>query len=50
MEGSGRFKWADGDVYIGTWKNNKRQGEGKLIAKEGVTEINKTYSMGVEVQ
>ena len=25
-EGRGKFQWADGAVYVGSWKNNKMDG------------------------
>ena len=48
MDGKGKFVWADGDTFVGVWKSNKRQGEGKLIPKEGQV-VTKIYSTGVEV-
>ena len=49
MEGNGKFKWADGDVFMGTWKANKRDGEGRFIPKVGEP-VTQVYSMGVEVE
>ena len=36
MEGYGRMKFNNGDIYDGEWKNNKRNGNGfKIYAKSG---------------
>jgi hypothetical protein len=47
MDGKGKFTWADGDTFVGSWKANKRQGEGTLKPKEGEAVV-KMYSMGQE--
>ena len=30
-EGYGEILFKNGDKYIGNWKNNKKEGEGKII-------------------
>ena len=30
MEGTGVFRWADGDIYDGSWKNGDKEGRGVL--------------------
>lgn len=30
MSGKGIYKWANGAEYIGDWKDNKRNGKGKM--------------------
>ncbi len=41
MDGRGIFKWKDGSIYEGDYKDNKKHGFGKYIDKEG-----KTYEGG----
>ena len=33
--GYGIFRWADGDVYFGEWKKNKREGHGYMRYVDG---------------
>ena len=33
------YTWADGDKYVGYWKDNKRQGKGSFFPKNGKSEI-----------
>ncbi len=33
--GFGSYKWADGSIYIGYWKNNVACGYGKLVHDDG---------------
>ena len=35
QHGEGEMKYANGEVYIGTWYMNVRQGKGKLTKKDG---------------
>ena len=35
--GQGTFFWADGDRYVGQWRNNKKYGQGTLIYANGST-------------
>ena len=35
MDGKGIFKWASGRIYIGSWLNDLKHGEGKLTFKQG---------------
>jgi len=34
-EGYGVFKWADGKMYKGHWKDGKQHGKGILVDQEG---------------
>ena len=33
--GMGKFTYDDGDIFIGTWLNDKRHGQGKMIYSDG---------------
>lgn len=33
--GFGRYRWADGKIYEGYWKNGKQEGKGKIIDTNG---------------
>jgi len=35
LEGIGRFEYLNGALYDGDWKENKKQGKGKLIEANG---------------
>jgi len=35
MHGQGTLQWADGKLYEGTFKNDKREGHGKFTWKDG---------------
>ena len=35
IEGKGCYKWADGRVYDGDWKENQMHGKGKFTWKDG---------------
>jgi len=35
FEGKGLYFWANGDIYIGEFKNNLSNGEGVYISQEG---------------
>ena len=35
MHGNGIYKWPDGNIYKGEYKNNIREGEGEFIWKDG---------------
>ena len=34
-EGNGSYKFPNGDLYEGGWKNDQIMGEGKFIYKDG---------------
>lgn len=34
MEGYGVYKWRNGNVYDGYWKQNKKDGQGKMTFLE----------------
>ena len=34
-EGKGEYTWSNGDKYVGDWKNNKKNGYGKYMKKDG---------------
>lgn len=33
--GFGKYTYNNGDVYIGSWRNDKQKGKGKMIYKNG---------------
>ena len=35
MQGKGRFKWVNGDEYIGEYKHNNKDGKGRFIKNNG---------------
>ena len=47
MQGEGTFTWADGDMYVGTWRNNQRDGKGKMVKRSGDEEM-LVYENGVK--
>ena len=35
MNGKGKFEWQDGRVYEGDWKDDKRDGFGRMLFSDG---------------
>jgi hypothetical protein len=35
MHGQGTYTWANGDKYVGGWKDNKKYGQGTLTYTDG---------------
>lgn len=40
LQGIGRFEYLNGSVYIGDWKENRKNGKGQLIEPDGRTVFN----------
>jgi hypothetical protein len=34
-EGEGEYRWADGDRFLGEWRENQREGKGEFRWKNG---------------
>jgi hypothetical protein len=50
MDGRGRYEFADGSVYVGTFKDGKFDGEGTLFLPDGLGKHVGTWSQGVCVR
>ncbi len=48
--GRGTFVWDDGDMYIGVWKNDKRNGQGVSYCEDGSIEYDGEWKDGEMVQ
>lgn len=47
VHGHGTYQYATGAVYVGVWKNGKREGRGSLLYGGGQLEVAGRFSVGV---